>query len=1218
MSSSGLARVAGGLVLFLGLAGAGPWADLPDDPASARQVVLQEVLPQLEARRLAATARAKAAEDVAAGELPLGAAIQSLDAATASSPAVIDARRYALDEAAQERARDQRDALPDLGSSRTERAAERAWARAVEAEEAAEAAERRLLLSLRAWLEDHPEWTATQLAPRRAGVDLAFFQAEQAADPEDADSLAWLGQLDDARQRWDAVAAQLRWRAVAPSVAPPDPTPELAALEADERVLAPDAAERLVLMLPELTDDDRTRAEEALVAWYRGPATLRREAELAGVPAETPGNVDMAEAAYVAAQGEVSEVDGPVGEAQRVVHALDVAIAQARVERARAAVEKQAAAQAADAAAEAARRAEEARRADPNEHPAVAMLQASASWTEAATEAVATAQGELDTAAKDRADRLAALRTEVGVLLGDLPRTALESQPSADASYLRLRSLVDTIRQQVMAGPPRIGTRLADLPTLPPHDERVAQLDTWVGENAVEADADKRERVAELLDATRRALAAEIDVRANASAAGEAAWQQLLLDLRTAKSLKHDLAGEISAGAARAERAVFLRDVAAEMRLLGLQILALIRERFVWLLAVPGRLLDLDWMLERLSGGLTTLLVLAGWIVARRRARELVERVFDAVHSWWMPLTDEAREQLAPDAQTVLRRIVDVVVLWLVSGSAEMLAPELGIAVRGAAVASAFAVLRAATPLWLATPDESHPALLVVDGKTISLVQRSWMLLGVWWVTGWVLDRVLADLFFADAIASVVSWIVWIVGIVLILVLLVWWDPKLVRRVRRLTRLPGWLDVWLSRESVGVLAPVRAVVLAAYLLAAAVWDVAQGRAAQRDGYSALVAVMDRVRFGGDTNGGEVGTPLSDELMAKLCEGEVDTDVALPRKKVEEALVGHLEGWMKERRRGVLVLTGDRGDGKGVFLERVAPLLRVDGRAPTTLSLDRRLRGRAAGLQWLADALNLPFDGDANALVAAVKERPAQAIVVRRAQRAFLRDVGGFDALEAILYVCSATSDRHVWILTFHRPAWRYLMRVGTLVNTGVARAVLDLAPLSGPEMRELILRRTAAVGLEVDFRRLENTGPFGAPPEVEAERAVQSYFRLLAEASGGCPGVALRLWARSLRLRSDGVADAVVIPELAADAAGPLADDEVFVLAALRIQDAMTAPELSMVLHQEEDDVRSVLRELVQAGILVDLEDEQVGIATLQVKPVSRTLRRRNVLPWLA
>lgn len=1217
---------------------AAPWSGLSDDVATARGDVAQRVLPALEARAVAAEARAAAAQDVLAGTRAPAEAFPELVGRDLFTPEVVAAQLDALDARGVARAEERATPLPDLENRRSNASLAAAVTRTLKAEEEADRAERAVLYQMRAFLAASPGWSREAVDAARAPLEEAYAaslaQARAAGDADREAALARVATLDAARMRWADVTAAVRDAVLVGRPPQVDPGFEIAALtEGTDPDVAHDADVRLSMLRPLLPADVQARTDQAQLAWLTGPEHSRRAAALALVEASLADEAlptdridaasaeqDVAEARAAVAAAEArlgtgADSPAPIGAARRALLELDVQITQARLVVAETrALHVETLTTDAAVKADEARRRLEAMAAIQGSHPALTLRSDSLNHTAAAYDAVDTYEASLRTQREARRALLVELKAVV-----DAPadRVAGEGM-SPDAAYTHLRGLLLDLRALVRAGGLPSDKLFADLTPLAPRDERVAQLDEMARQASEEQDEDLRAELRTVISDARVALADESTPADRAAQVARDEFDEALLDLRLVKSLRHDLRPRISSEESRTDTASLGSDLLDEASLLGMQVQAFLRERARWLAEVPGLVMDPNRVGRMLAGTTWVFVLLVVWAVLRRRIRSLADRAFDLVERAGWPLDAHARELLMPTMSAVLRRLVDAGTAWWLLDEGRRLAPELGIFL---GVFVAFSLLRAVgagIDLVVAVPGRRRPALITVSDTSRSLVHRTWRLLSLWYLATLTIDSVLSDLFFADVLADVVVWMFRLLGFVLVVWLLVRWEPPLLVRARRLGTPPSWLARWTPETGGGALAPVRALVLAGYLGAAAGWDVVQGRAAQRDGYGALVSVMDRVRFVGEAANGEDRPTLDAAVVDKLCGPDVPIEGQMPRKEAEAALTAELARWQTDRRLGVVVVSGDRGDGKRLFFERMTPLLQVEGRAPRITLLEGRIRSREDALRWLERHFGFDetFD-DVDALVAKAITLPAQVHVVRHAQNAFLRHVGGFDGLRLLLYAFNATSEAHFWVMGIHRPAWAYLTRLGSLVSTGVVRHVIDLAPLSGPELRALVQRRTEVAGIEVDFRRLENTGPFGAPPEVERERATSSYFRLLAEASGGAPLAALHLWSRSLRPGLGGRWDVVVIPELASGGVGELNPNEMFVLAALRIQDQMTLPELGAVLAAPEDEVRATVRELSHRG-LIFLSERGARIETLHVRPVTRTLRRRHVLQWTA
>jgi hypothetical protein len=676
--------------------------------------------------------------------------------------------------------------------------------------------------------------------------------------------------------------------------------------------------------------------------------------------------------------------------------------------------------------------------------------------------------------------------------------------------------------------------------------------------------------------------------------------------------VRHDLRADITIQERRKDSEEFLRSIEAELRTMEPQLVAMAAERRVWVKALPGLLMDWPWLLSAARGLLWATLLVLVWFLARRRAERIAGWVMWRITRLGLPFEDRPERWRTAIADGV-RPILDTALAWTILGVAASIAPELGILVAAWGYGSLFVAFRALSALLVSPTSHERPAITTVSDRGYQRMGRTIYAIGVWFIATYVLDSTLSELFFADALAAAVYGMGWLVGSLLLLVLLVSWEPLLAARIQRMGRLPDPMHRWLERGDGTWVAPVRAAVLGSYLFAAAVWDVVQGRLAQREGTGAVVGLLDRARF---MEAHDVGERLPLPVIRKLTTGDVPPEVQYPRVDEERVLVEHFAAWSEERRLGTTIVAGDRGDGKYTFMERVRPLLRLDGRLPVEITIQERITSEAKLIAWMAGVCELDeVPADLDGLIAAIDDKPGRVWVMHGLHLCFLRTVGGFGALRSLLYVCNATSAKHFWVLLIHRPAWAYLCRLGPLLSTGGVRAVIELRPLTGKELRQLVLERSAWAEVEVDFRRLDYNGPFSASPEVERERAISSYFRLLADASGGCVMIALRLWAKSLRVGPDGCADVVVIKELIPGAQQDLSAPAMFALTALRHQDRLTLQELSQVINEPVDDVRAIIRELQHQGI-VHVSPRGARIDDLLLISVTRTLRRRHFLQW--
>jgi len=237
---------------------------------------------------------------------------------------------------------------------------------------------------------------------------------------------------------------------------------------------------------------------------------------------------------------------------------------------------------------------------------------------------------------------------------------------------------------------------------------------------------------------------------------------------------------------------------------------------------------------------------------------------------------------------------------------------------------------------------------------------------------------------------------------------------------------------------------------------------------------------------------------------------------------DDDLVQAVEGRIAAGEGGVVAVVGERGSGKSTLARRA-----VRDR-PFAIVLRCPSGGAAALRRQLIDALGLP-PGATDEAVAARLNAPAgdsgaappPAIVIDDAQRLVVPAVGGLDALDQLLVMARAASERCTWVFCFGAAMWQFVEKARGVHP--LFDAVLRTRRWSEQRIGQLLRSRCAAAGIEPSFLALSDDGP-GAGDEERAQlvrRTEADYHRLLWDASGGNPAIALILWRDALRIAAD-------------------------------------------------------------------------------------------------
>ncbi len=465
----------------------------------------------------------------------------------------------------------------------------------------------------------------------------------------------------------------------------------------------------------------------------------------------------------------------------------------------------------------------------------------------------------------------------------------------------------------------------------------------------------------------------------------------------------------------------------------------------------------------------------------------------------------------------------------------------------------------------------------------------------------------------ADTLAWLFRLLFALAGVVLVGWLLHRWEPALRGRMGR----EHQGNRVVARLSEGPVHPLLAATWSladlAFLGAKGVVDLSYRLAREGSGLGQVLNLVGRYRMA-EPQAEAAPEPLSEEAGRRIVSAGM---TMVSRQGAVEDLEAHRAAWEHEHRRGMVAVLGDRGEGRRTLLSAYVDRLRGGGVAVSTSTIEARLVSAVQALGWLTEALELaPAPTTADEAVSALSALDSRVVVIERAHMAFLRTVGGFEALRTLLYVLNATSDHHLWVVGFHRPAWAYLSRLGDLANIEVFRATVNLPPLGEKDVRALTVGRTREAGYEPDFSGLVGDRLLGGDPEVEAERSTTLFFRLLAETSDGNGAVALRLWRDCLSLSDQpGVLRVRMGEGMAARTLTGLTDVHLFVLTALRTMEVLDEDELAQVTNMAAASIRQAVKHLHSRRLLT-LDQGRVQITYDSLPAVTRSLRRRHFIHW--
>ncbi len=1194
------------------------------DPESDWAVVQQQTLPSLAGRVEAANAKIEARSAYFAGTARFESAFPLLVGAGLQQRAVLVSRLARLDDAEAARAAERVAPRPALDDAKRSQELDAALTTALDAEDRADALERRLLLGLRAALDAQPSLEAQALDRYHAALQA---ELDAAGDPaSSADAARRIADIDEDRRRMQVLVADLRRVATVPGTAAPDPTDDIGRLAGPR---SHTANARLERMLPFLPAPVRADTEAAMVAWYQTTRIPELEARVAAGYTPQADSVEGLREALAAAD---DELDAAIAALPDTVPTTNLIAAQHRVagiERELAVGKRQAIAGAIllheqdlaaqthqqNSAQSAARAAAEALVAREQADQALdqrlsnrrldAVDRAGRAWTETGAFTDALDQAEVDAQQRlvDFADKTAT--AELPILGADLPPEIA----NANDLYVELREYIDQLRSGVGTAYEThdkvVDGRNRAMLVLAAEKAEVAQAEGALSSKP----AVRAEQIASL-NAWREAIENEQAAWDGRLERASLARDESFRRLRQAKAIRRTLAGKATASVRAQDE--FLVELQFELGMLGQNLTTLVSDRLAQLFAVNWFSLPVLWSI--FTGSFRAFLLAGFWWYARRASPGWVHQGMVYVRRRWPEIRPVDLAAIKDEVLTALHALLDLVAGYLLLQPLWAGIPELGLVLYMYMHLATWRLLRALYELLVVPSTRIRPALRVVTEATYETARLSLDAVAIWYLSRRVVAYITLRTLETDAIHDLLMTLFWWAGFALWVFLMHRWEPVLREGVGRMhqsnriieTLAKGPPSPWLQAPfSIGhaVLLGLRGG-----------WNTLAVQAEQRERLGRLFNYVTRYQYDRDEEEA-LNRDIPPELTAAICAVDCHDDVYVPRQSADLALDEAVAAWQKEQRRGLVALIGDRGDGKRTWLDVKERQLQGQGLDVTRVTLDQRLTRHEDLNRWLADAFGVPYQEGPEEMAESLKGLPPGIYVIEGGHLAFLRAVQGFGAIRKLLYLLNAAGDRHLWVVAFHRPAWRYLERLGELVDVGVFRAVVELKPMGERELRDLCLKRAERAGVSIDFKRLVRTGALGGDPQIELERTINIYFRLLSEASAGNPAVALEMFALCMSpLEGDSYtihfADFMDLGTI-----DQLNEADLFTLVALRTQDILDEAELVHVTNMSPGNIRSVVKLLQSRGLVVP-DGHRLRISELELPAVTRTLRRRHFLQW--
>lgn len=310
--------------------------------------------------------------------------------------------------------------------------------------------------------------------------------------------------------------------------------------------------------------------------------------------------------------------------------------------------------------------------------------------------------------------------------------------------------------------------------------------------------------------------------------------------------------------------------------------------------------------------------------------------------------------------------------------------------------------------------------------------------------------------------------------------------------------------------------------------------------------------------------------------------------------------------------GAIIVHARYGTGRSTWMRHLEEDL-AGSLPPVRIELQQRALDEAALCARLGEPLGVETAPDVATLASALNAAPPRAVLLDGLEWLFLRELGGYAAVDALVDLVQRTRGRVLWVLSSPTVAWDHLRRVRLLDQH--IQQVIELPRWSEQDIRELIQQRQRACGHPVSFEDLLVRDLEGTTTAAQVVETEDGYIRLLWNFAEGNPRVAQLFWLRSLSRAPGGELRVRLYDAPGAQALEVLGERDRFVLNALYLHRALTTAETARACRLREDDVRSSFARGVDIGLfVVNDESGRARITLPWWEATLRYLRRKNLL----
>ncbi|MGM0458754.1 MAG: hypothetical protein ACQERO_05365 [Bacteroidota bacterium] len=311
------------------------------------------------------------------------------------------------------------------------------------------------------------------------------------------------------------------------------------------------------------------------------------------------------------------------------------------------------------------------------------------------------------------------------------------------------------------------------------------------------------------------------------------------------------------------------------------------------------------------------------------------------------------------------------------------------------------------------------------------------------------------------------------------------------------------------------------------------------------------------------------------------------------------------------------VVGEKGSGKSTLI-RFAKDVSFPDEEPIEITFETTFTEEEKLLSILCNALGFkPVENREEFFEKIERKKRPSVVIVENLQNLFVRNINGYDALEAFWVIMSATTHKLFWVVSVSRYSWEFFVKMSKADQ--YFSHITETDRLDEKGIRDAIMARHKASGYELYFEpgeMLKNSRAYKKllDDDVKAQELVRdTFFSRLSKVSEGNLSIAMIFWLQSIKEYDSRRFVFTPLEVTEVDKLETPSKEVLFTLAALVIHDTLSQEQVAMALHQDLSESRLMLARLKSKGIIYKSKNGY-NLNHLVYRQVLRMLKRRNII----